>query len=161
MKNETIFDNTEIKETEAVETAKTAETVSEPEKPYTFRKLGSDDVFLMFRIISKIGINEFTACLGKESVIDTIKGMNKDEKESDTGAMIAFTSIALEAANVVLANIGKCREDIYNMLANTSNLTVDEIRAEGNAALFLEMLIDFIKKEEFGDFIKVVSKLFK
>ena len=160
MKKETIIDNVEMAETEPVEMAETV-TETEPKKPYTFRKLGSDDIFLMFRIISKIGINEFTACFGKESVLNVIKNMSDEEKRSDSGAMLAYASVALEAANVILGNIGKCRDEIYTMLANTSNLSVDEIRAEGNAVLFLEMLVDFIKKEEFADFIKVVSKLFK
>ena len=113
------------------------------------------------RIISKIGINEFTACFGKEGVLNAIRQMSADQKKSDAGAMIAYASIALEAANVVLGNIDKCRQDIYSMLERTSNMTIEEITAEGNAVLFLEMLVDFLKKEEFGDFIKVVSKLFK
>ena len=28
-------------------------------KPYTFRPLGGEDVFLMFKIIGKIGVNAF------------------------------------------------------------------------------------------------------
>ena len=144
--------------TSAVDNA--TETMAE-EKPYKFRKLGSHDVFLMFRIISAIGINEFTACFGKEGVINTIKGLSTEEKRSDSGAMIAAASVMLEIANVILGNVGKCEKEIYQMLANTSNMTIEEITAEGNAILFMEMLIDFCKKEEFGDFIKVVSKLFK
>ena len=152
MKNETILNENDVKAVETVETV---------EKPYKFRKLSSDDVFLMFRIISKIGINEFTACFGKDNVINAIRKMSSKEKATDAGAMIAYTSVALEAANVILGNIEKCRNDIYTMLERTSNLTMDEITAEGNAVMFLEMVVDFIKKEEFGDFIKVVSKLFK
>lgn len=148
--------NDEIKET-AEQTAETVEEV----KPYTFRRLSSTDVFLMFRIISKIGVNEFTTCFGKDSVINTIKNMTDEQKQSDDGAMIATVSVMLEAANVILGNIGKCEREIYQMLANTSNLTIDEITAEGNGVLFLEMVVDFLKKEEFGDFFRVVSKLFK
>ena len=37
-------------------------------KAYTFRKLNSTDTFLMFRIVGKIGINEFTACFEKDAV---------------------------------------------------------------------------------------------
>ena len=160
MKKETILNENELTKNEAVEAV---ETVPEPieEKPYTFRKLSSDDVFLMFRIISKIGINEFTSCFGKEGVLNAIRQMSAKEKASDAGAMIAYTSVALEAANVILGNIEKCKQDIYSMLERTSNLTYEEITAEGNAVLFFEMVIDFLKKEEFGDFIKVVSKLFK
>lgn len=153
---ETIKKNEEIMET----AEQTTETVEES-KPYTFRKLSSTDVFLMFRIISKIGVNEFTTCFGKDSVINTIKNMSDEQKQSDDGAMIATVSVMLEAANVILGNIGKCEREIYQMLANTSNLTIDEITAEGNGVLFLEMVVDFLKKEEFGDFFRVVSKLFK
>lgn len=154
MKKETILNENELTKNEAVEAV-------EAEKPYTFRKLSSDDVFLMFRIISKIGINEFTTCFGKDSVINAIRGMSKSAKKTDAGEIIAYTSVALEAANVILGNIEKCRTDIYQMLVRTSNITLEELTAEGNAVLFLEMLVDFFKKEEFGDFFKVVSKLFK
>ena len=140
------------------EVIKTEEVI---EKPYTFRKLSAPDVFLMSTIISKIGINEFTACMESASVLNAIKGMSEEEKESEAGAMVAFGAVALEIANVIFGNIHKCEKEIYQMLANTSNLTVKEITAEGNAVLFIEMLVDFIKKEEFGDFIKVASKLFR
>ena len=131
------------------------------EKPYAFRKLSSSDVFLMFKIIGQIGINEFTACFGKEGVLNTLKSLSGEEKKSDSGAMLAAATGALEVANVVLGNVGKCEAEIYQLLANTSNMTVEEITAEGNALLFVEMVIDFVKKDEFPDFIKVVSKLFK
>ena len=154
------MDKTITKNEEIMEQAAPVEAVEEV-KPYTFRRLSSTDVFLMFRIISKIGVNEFTTCFGKQSVINTIKSMTDEEKKSDDGAMIATVSVMLEAANVILGNIGKCEREIYQMLANTSNLTIEEITADGNGVLFLEMVVDFLKKEEFGDFFKVVSKLFK
>jgi hypothetical protein len=158
MKKETILNENET--VSEMETPTPVEAV-EAEKPYKFRPLSSDDIFLMFKIISKIGINEFTSCFGKEGVLNAIRQMSADEKKTDAGAMIAYASIALEAATVILANVDKCRSDIYKMLATTSNMTIEEITAEGNAVLFLEMVVDFLKKEEFGDFIKVVSKLFK
>jgi len=153
---------TEKKELKTEETTEiVVEETEEEVKPYQFRKLGSKDVFLMFKIISKIGVNEFTACFGNENVLKVIQNMSAEEKASDEGAMIATASVLLECANVVLANVGKCENEIYQMLSNTSNMTIEEITAEGNAVLFVEMLVDFIRKEEFGDFIKVVSKLFK
>jgi hypothetical protein len=131
------------------------------EKPYTFRKLGSEDLFLMFKIISAIGIDNFTKCLSSASVMEAVKNMSDKEKAEDSGAMLAFGAVALEVVNVILNNIGKCKNEIYQLLANTSNMTVEEISAEGNAVLFLEMVIDFCKKEEFPNFIQVVSRLFK
>ena len=135
--------------------------VAEEAKPYTFRKLGSEDLFLMFKIISAIGINNFTKCFESVSVLETIKNMSDEEKEEDSGAMLAFGAVALEVANIIFSNIGRCKNEIYQLLANTSNMSIEEITAEGNAVLFLEMVIGFCKKEEFPNFIKVVSKLFK
>lgn len=131
------------------------------EKPYTFRKLGAPDMFLMFKIISSIGINEFTKCLESASVLNVINEMSQEEKNADSGAMLAAGAVILEAVNVVFANIHKCEKEIYQLLANTSNLSVEEITAEGKAVMFVEMVVDFLKKDEFPDFIKVVSKLFK
>lgn len=138
-----------------------AEETQEEVKPYTFRKLGSEDLFLMFRIISAIGVNNFTKCLDSVHVLETIKNMTAEEKNEDSGAMLAFGAVALEVANVIFSNIGKCKNEIYQLLSQTSNLSVEEIKAEGNAVMFLEMVIDFCKKEEFPNFIKVVSGLFK
>lgn len=156
-----------IKDIETVETAeKPVDTVDnvkveEEKKPYEFRQLGSKDVILMSTIISKVGINKFIECISSGNVLDTIKNMTSEEQGSEDGAMIAAGSVFLEIANVVLGNLHKCENEIYQMLSQTSNLTVEEITAEGNALMFVEMVIDFIKKPEFKGFIKVVSKLLK
>lgn len=135
--------------------------IEEMKKPYEFRPLGAKDIILMSTIISKIGINEFAACFGNDNVLKTVESMTSEEKISDDGAMIAAGSMFLEIANVILGNLHKCESELYQMLSQTSNLTVEEITKDGNALLFVEMVIDFIKKPEFKDFIKVVSKLLK
>ena len=124
-------------------------------KTYTFRKLNATDVFLMFKIISKIGINEFRACFKD----DDIQQMIKDVTGAGNAAVVGV-SVALEMANVVLGNLPKCENEIYEMLANTSDLTVEQVKGL-DLGTFIEMVIDFIRKEEFKDFMKVVSKLFK
>lgn len=127
----------------------------ENNKIYTFRKLEAGDTFLMFRIIGKIGVNEFSACFDKDSVKALF-----NTADGEKNATMMGISVILEVANVVIGNLPKCETEIYEMLANTSNLTVDEIKAL-DFSTFVEMVIDFIKKDEFKDFIKVVSRLFK
>ena len=148
----------------AVAEIATTEISTENEKPYVFRKLCSEDVFLMFSIISKIGLNDFAKCFGNGSIKEMIATVTKKENDETTdgedNTAVLGVAIILEIANVILGNIGKCKNEIYSMLSNTSNMTVDEIKAM-DAAVFIEMVIDFVKKPEFGDFIKVVSKLFK
>ena len=126
------------------------------EKAYTFRRLNSTDIFLMFKIIGKIGVNDFAQYFNKEGVqkfINSAKGM-------ENGYTTIGISVILEMANVIISNLPKCEMEIYQMLSNTSNLTVDQVR-ELDFATFTEMVIDFVKKEEFKDFMKVVSRLFK
>ena len=149
----------EVKTEETTEIVEATEVVVE--KPYTFRKLSSPDMFLMFTIISRIGINEFVACLEGDSFKKLVKAFtSKDEAEDDLYIKGAVAG-SLEIATVIFRNLHKCEDEIYKLLEQTSNLTIEEITAEGNAVMFLEMVMDFLKKEEFPGFIKVVLAFFK
>lgn len=142
------------------------------EKPYKFRTLDAPDIFPMFRIISKIGLKEFTAAIDKDTLKDLVKSFTADKaKEGATaeeataedgfGAFaVGGATVILGIAEVILSRLPNCENDIYKLLAQVSGLSVDEIRAF-DLATFTEMVIDFIKKEEFKDFIKVVSRSFK
>lgn len=136
----------------------TIEQAPETVPVYTFRKLGAPDVFLMFKILSKIGIGEFAEHFGK----DNVKQLMNKLTGTDTSGNVTVVgiSVMLEAANVILGNLPRCEAEIYQMLSNTSNLTVEEVKAL-EMIPFTKMVIDFVKKEEFRDFIQVVSELFK
>lgn len=142
-------------------TAETAEPV-EAVKPYTFRDLGAPDIFLMTKIIKKIGVKEFKACFEGDGIQGLILESVKNAKENGENPdfISVGVGVALDIADVLLGNLHLCEDDIYRLLSQVSNLSVDEIKAPGNAVMFVEMLIDFIKKEEFRDFFKAVSKLF-
>lgn len=142
---------------EAIEMKEPVEAV-EPAKPYTFRKLSAEDMFLMFTIIKKIGVKEFKNCFegeALETLITAFKNSGGDEK-----ALTAVgVSIGFDAVDLILGNLPKCEKEIYALLAQVSGMTEDEVKKD--MILFTEMAIDFVKKEEFPAFIKVVSKLFK
>jgi hypothetical protein len=152
-----------MSETTKIESKIEETTEMEVKKPYTFRTLSSPDVFPMFKIISKIGLNEFTTCFEKDGIknfISNIMGKTEDNEDVETNVEMLGISVALEVANVIFGNLPKCESDIYQLLSQTSNLSIDEIKGL-DFATFTGMVIDFIKKEEFKDFIGVVSKLFK
>lgn len=128
-------------------------------KPYKFRNLEATDVFLMSKIISKIGVNEFTACFDKDGINDMIAAVTKEGSGEKSATMVGVT-VVLEIANVIFTNLPKCESEIYQMLASVSGMTENNVKKMDFIA-FTEMVIDFIKKEEFRDFIKVVSRLFK
>lgn len=139
-----------------IESAPIVEAETVEEAVYTFRKLNASDMFLMFKILGKIGINEFSDIFGKDAVQKLMTG-NTTAVNLAQSVGIAVT---LDAINIILTNIPKCENEIMQMLSNTSNLTVEEVR-NLDFAVFTQMVIDFVKKDEFKDFIKVVSGLFK
>lgn len=128
------------------------------EKKYELRALQSKDVFPMFRIISKIGVKEFKACFSSDEVKDAIsKARNKQE-----GANVESVGIQImfDMSTVVISHIGDAEQEIYTFLSGLSGMSKAELE-ELDMITFTEMIIDVFKKEEFKDFIGVVSKLFK
>lgn len=131
--------------------------IVQTEKPYTFRKLSTEDIFPMFKLLNKIGLKELKENESLKNILfmfsgGTVKGKIDPNKLG--------VDMFLELACVITESIPKCENELYTLLSNTSNLSTDEIKAQSPAITF-EMIIDFVKKEEFADFFKVVSKLFK
>ena len=133
--------------------------ITTAEKVYTFRKLEATDVFPMFKILSKIGINEFAECFGKESVQKMFSTLTGEKAVANFTQSMGI-AITLEIVNVILGNLPKCEQEIFQMLSSTSNLSVEQVK-KLDFATFTGMVIEFVKKDEFKDFIKVVSKLFR
>ena len=133
----------------------------EAEKPYTFRKLSSDDLFLMIAIIKKIGFKEFKNCFDMELLKEHFKVYQtaKPGEEKEKALLGIGVAIGFDAIDIILGNLPKCKELIYQLLSSVSGMPENKIKAD--ALLLTEMLMDFFKKEEFPAFIKVVSKLFR
>ena len=119
---------------------------------WEFRELCSSDIFPVFRIMNKIGFKQFKECFQS----DEVKAMAKSGKKDV--ASIGMT-IFFDVAGIIIENISSCENDLYELLASVSNLSKEEIK-KLSMADFAEMIIDFIKKPDFADFFKVVSKLF-
>lgn len=111
---------------------------------FEFRKLTAADIVPMSKILSKIGIEEFADCFS-----------TKEKDEDKAGMKVAFSM-----ANIILAHIEYCDKEIFTFLANISGMKIQHIK-ELSIADFAEMMIALISKEEFKDFIQVVSRLLK
>lgn len=105
----------------------------------------------MSKIISKIGFSELKTCFESDSVMKMVK------KKDVEGAGMA---VMIDIAGIIIGNLPKCEIEVYNFLSDLTGLGDDEIR-EASLAEFAEMIVELVKKEEFRDFIGVVSKLFK
>lgn len=131
-------------------------------KPYIFRRLAAEDVFPMVNILNKIGIKEvknFIEGDGFKTVLSSFMA-STDENNAEKSVEALGVSIFMELLDLLLSNLPKCEDDVFKLLSSTSNLSVEQVR-KLDVVDFTEMIMDFFKKEEFKDFIKVVSKLFK
>lgn len=130
------------------------------EATYTLRSLQGADIFPMSAIIKKIGVKEFKNAFQDEEIKDLVKSINSGEISKDAAANQAGMAVILNIVDVVLGNLPRAEKDIYKFLARLSGMKPDEVAALPMAT-FTGMVIDVIQKDEFKDFIKVVSRLFK
>ena len=131
----------------------------------TLRRLKSSDMFPMFTILSKIGFKELKKAIDPDSISKIMNKENKDVPESEGAPnmqMMVGVSIIMDVLEVIMANLPKIENDLYKFLASVSvaDVTPEEI-AELDMAEFTEMIVSLLKKDEFKDFFRVVSGLFK
>ena len=125
------------------------------EKKYTLRKLEAKDIAPMASILSKIGLKEVKNCFSPNDMKAIAGGEGGIEAVGAVGVSVAF-----EIAGVILSNYERCQNDVFSFLASLSGMDIKQIESLP-LGIFAEMVIDVVKKEEFKDFMKVVSKLFK
>lgn len=164
---------------------------------FRFRRLKAEDLFLMIRIVNKIGISELVSCMdspqvmgliqrltkkgggtegsegGAESAVNGAKGKVSGAEGTGNGtkgtgnmpgaddaSLIVGAGVALAIADKLLGHLPACKADLYGLLGNVAGMAAEDV-AELDAEVFVEMLVAFIRKEEFPNFIKVASKYFK
>lgn len=140
--------------------------MTEEVKPYTLRKLEADDIFPMAKILGKIGINECVQYINQDEFKEFIKeffnGKQNDNsaepKERDSNSeFIAGVAVIARISNIILLHLEDCRSEIYTLLSRLSGMNIEEIK-KLELEVFLEMIVDVIRKEEFKNFYKVASK---
>lgn len=135
----------------------TVEDIPEKEegKAFALRKLNAKDIAPMASILAKIGLKEFKDCLQNTDVQAIMAGKDDQDAVNAVGMAVMF-----DIVGVILANYEKAQDDIFKFLASLSGKDKKEIESL-SLSEFAEMMIEVVKKEEFRDFIKVVSTLFK
>lgn len=128
---------------------------------YTLRKVNATDIFTVTTIISKIGIREFKSCLKGEDTINLIGSLfdKEDETKQDNDAALSAVgiSVVFDIVGVVLGNLEKCKDDIFNLLSSLSNIPKKDI-ATLDGEVFMDMLLTAIQDNS-KVFIGVASKL--
>lgn len=128
---------------------------------FELRQLKSSDMFVMFGILNKIGFKDIKAKLTPERVKELSATFKKGASEAEQNEQMTFIgfSIIMDIVEIIMNNLPSCEKDIYTFLANLSGKTQKEI-ADLDMVTFTKMIVAVLQKEEFKDFIKVVSELF-
>lgn len=143
------------------------------EMPYTMRRLNAGDLVLMTQIVSKIGIKELIPCINSPSVLKVVQalGLSKPteadanaeadvKKEVDDEIYLVGITVAIQMAEIILKNMAECKRELFTLLANVTGTSYQEIE-EMDAEIFMYLLTDFVRKEEFKSFCKAALRLIK
>ena len=123
------------------------------------RNLKSTDIFPMVQILNKIGFSEIRDIITPEKLTGLLSDDKDQEDSVDLSTILGFNLI-FEIATIILKNLTKCKDDLYSFLSDVSGNSVAELEDQ-TPAEFLQLIIDVLKKPEFGDFFKVVSNFIK
>ena len=124
------------------------------------RELKSSDVFIMVNILKKIGFVKIKTILTPENLKEMTKTIKGETKGDDVdGTVVLGFNVIMSIVEIVMDNLQDCEQDIYKFLGSLSGLKPKEV-ADIGIADFAQMIVDVLQKPEFGDFFKVVSKLF-
>lgn len=123
------------------------------------RMLKSTDIFPMVQILNKIGFSEIRDIITPEKLTGLLSDDKGEEDSVDLSTILGFNLI-FEIATIILKNLTKCKDDLYSFLSDVSEKSVAELEDQ-TPAEFLQLIIDVLKKPEFGDFFKVVSNFIK
>lgn len=129
---------------------------------FVLRELKADDMFPMFGILSKIGFKDLKEIMTPDKIKDITKAFNSDDEKKDDVDMstVLGFNLVLEVAEIIMKNLPSCKTDLYKFLASVAGMSTKEI-ADLSMGDFAELVIEVIQKDEFKDFFKAVSKLFK
>lgn len=120
------------------------------ERPYKLRELKDKDLFLMLKILKKIGIKDFkNAFIQKQSDKQAIDGKNAVR---NIGILTAF-----DMADMLLDNLGKVEEELYTLWSDISGIPADEMKEMEFGTLPL-MILDTFSNARNSSFFRVLSK---
>ncbi len=133
---------------------------------FNLRELKSCDIFPMFKIMGKIGFKDLKDRLTPDKIKEMKNFMKQNEgqedqeqNDEDMQTILGF-NIIFEVLDIIMSNLPSCEQEIYSFVGSIAGMSVKQVK-DLSIVDFTEIIIAILQKEEFKDFFKVVSKLFK
>ena len=125
---------------------------------YTMRNLQATDIFSGVKILNGIGLKNVKEAIDFEEINKIRKGMT--EENADVISSQVGLNVVISLATVIIENLPKVENDLYNFIGSVIDVKAKDV-AKMDMGEFMDVLITIIQKEEFKDFFKRASKLFK
>lgn len=125
---------------------------------FNLRMLQASDLFMMVKIINKIGINNVKGAIDTEKIKNARKNMteeNRTEVFTDVGM-----DITMSVMEVVLEKLPIIEDELYNFMGAVSGIKAKEV-AKLSINDFMALFVAICKKEEFKDFFNQALQLIK
>ena len=131
------------------------------DKAYTLRDLSADDLFVVLKIVNKIGVKEVKNCFSAAEMkndIQTLANAAGDENSEFVAAVVL--SVMMSVASLIIERLPECKTELYDFLASLSGMKAKEVAAMPMGEFF-GMVMDVLKHPSFTDFFQRVVGLFK
>ena len=122
------------------------------------RNLQASDIFTMVKILNGIGLTKIKSAIDFEKIKELRKNMT--DKNADDIASQVGTDVILSVVSVIFENLPAIESDIYKFVGSLAGIKPTEV-AKLDFNVFVDLIFDIFKKEEFVDFFKRASKLIK
>ena len=122
------------------------------------RNLQASDIFTMVKILNGIGLTKIKSAIDFEKIKELRKNMT--DKNADDIASQIGTDVILSVVSVIFENLPAIESDLYKFVGSLAGIKPTEV-AKLDLNVFVDLIFDIFKKEEFVDFFKRASKLIK
>lgn len=122
------------------------------------RNLQASDIFTMVKILNGIGLTKIKSAIDFEKIKELRKNMT--DKNADDIASQIGTDVILSVVSVMFENLPAIESDLYKFVGSLAGIKPTEV-AKLDLNVFVDLIFDIFKKEEFVDFFKRASKLIR
>lgn len=122
------------------------------------RNLQASDLFGMVRILNGIGLSKIKSAVDFDKIKEARKSMN-EENANEIASQVG-TDIVLSIVELIVENLPDVESDVYKFIGGVANMKPADV-AKLDINVFMDLILDIFKKEEFTDFFKRASKLIK
>lgn len=131
---------------------------------FTIRKPKATDIFVVGKILKKIGLKNIAKCFEDEELNDLRKSFNSDNNQDGSNNQDELVSkagmlVVLSIGDLVLEKLEDVQDDVFKFMSNLTGLKVKEVE-DLSPSDFYKAFMTIVKEPDFLDFIKVVLKSF-